>query len=95
MWWRSSLLLRLGWVDNSTHEQKAAGTMFIDQKQKGTVDNKANLSRKRHEPDVGYCPGLRAFLVHSYCALMIELFKQTGKGKQTQKEIEDLISTLK
>lgn len=64
--------------------------MFIDQKQKGAVDNKANLSRKRHEPDVGHCSSLCAFLIHSYCALMIELFKQTKKGKQTKKKLRIL-----
>lgn len=83
--WRSSLFLRLGWVDNPTHEQKATGTVFIDQKQKGAVDNKAYLCRKRHEPDVGYCCSLRAFLIHSYCALMIELFKQTKKEKLSER----------
>lgn len=71
--------LRLGRVDNSTHEQKAIGTMFIDQKQKGAVDNKANLSRKRHESNVGYCSSFCAFLIHSYCALMIELWKNNIK----------------
>lgn len=86
MCWRSSLLLGLGWVDNSAHEQKAAGAMFIDQKQKRAVNNKANLSRKRHEPNVGYCSSLCAFLIHSYCALMVELLKQTKKrGVNIQK----------
>lgn len=71
--WRSSLLLRLGRVGNSTHEQEATGTMFIDEKQKGAINDKANLSRQRHETNVGYCSSLCAFLIHSYCALVIEL----------------------
>lgn len=69
------LHLRGGWVDNSAHEEEAAGAVLVDEEQEGAVDDEANLGGERHEPHGGHCCSLCAFLIHSYCALVIELVK--------------------
>lgn len=66
--------------------------MFVDQEQKGAVDDKAGLSGERHEPHGGDCCSLCALLIHCDCALVIELFKQTKQ--ENKSEIEALLSTL-
>lgn len=71
--------LRLGGVGNSPHEEQAAGTVLIDEEQKGAVHGEADLGCQRHEPHRGNSSSLGALLVHCDGTLVLELF-QNGKG---------------
>lgn len=71
--------LTLWWVCNSSHKDETVSAVFIDEKEKGSVHNKACLCWQRHETHMGECCCFSALLIYCDDTLMLKLKKWDNK----------------